>query len=256
MTPTTRSVLATDLAQLGVMPGSFLMVHASLRAVGPVVGGANTVIQALLDALGPEGTLAAYVDFEPFYEDGNPEIPVFDKRIAHAARDHGILHEAMRTWPCALRSDHPDAGVLAIGPLARWITAEHPFQYGYGPGTPFEKLLLAGTKILMLGAPLDTITLLHYAECLAAVPHKRIVRYRRHMPGPSGPVWIDFEEFDTGHPVNSALADNTFELIARDYLDAGRGIAGRVGQAESYLFDGPDLVGFAIAWLEDFFARN
>jgi hypothetical protein len=39
---------------------------------------------------------------------------VFDKRIAHAARDHGILHEAMRTWPGARRSDHPDAGVLGV----------------------------------------------------------------------------------------------------------------------------------------------
>ena len=40
--------------------------------------------------------------------------------------------------PEALRSDHPDAGVVAIGPMAQWITADHPFQYGYGEGSPFE----------------------------------------------------------------------------------------------------------------------
>ena len=57
-----------------------------------------------------------YVDFEPFFADTDEfEVPVFDKRIAHAARDHVVLHEAMRTWPGALRSDHPDTGVVAIG---------------------------------------------------------------------------------------------------------------------------------------------
>ena len=45
------------------------------------------------------------------------------------------------TWPERLRSDHPDAGVVAIGPMAQWITADHAFQYGYGEGSPFEKKL-------------------------------------------------------------------------------------------------------------------
>jgi aminoglycoside 3-N-acetyltransferase len=66
------------------------------------------IVQALLDAIGTAGTLVAYVDYEPFYDDtGEVEIPVFDKRIAHAARDHGVLHETLRTWPGALRSGHP-----------------------------------------------------------------------------------------------------------------------------------------------------
>ena len=64
-----------------------------------------------------------------------------DKRVAHAARDHGVLHETLRNWPGALRSDHPDAGVVAIGPLGEWITKDHPFQYGYGTASPLEKVV-------------------------------------------------------------------------------------------------------------------
>jgi aminoglycoside 3-N-acetyltransferase len=170
------------------------MVHASVRNVGPVTGGVNVIIQSLLDAIGPAGTLVAYVDFEPFYdeEDEETDIPVFDKRIARAARDHGILHEAIRTWPGALRSDHPDAGVVAIGGRAEWIVADHPFQYGYGDGSPFDKVLQENGRVLMLGAPLDTITLLHYAEHHARIPDKRIRRYRRTMPGADGPEWVTF----------------------------------------------------------------
>lgn len=234
------------------------MVHASLRTVGPIVGGANVLVQALLDVVGADGTLAAYVDFEPFFDDFDRpgDIPVFDKRVANAARDHGVLHETLRTWPGALRSDHPDAGVIAIGRQAEWVTSLHPFQYGYGEGSPFERIVEAGGRVLMIGAPLDTITLLHYAEHKADIPDKRIVRYRRLMPGQKAPEWIDFEEFDTGDPVSSILPNDCFERIARDYLASGSGRAGQVGCAQSYLFEAPELVRYGITWLEGYAAKT
>lgn len=227
------------------------MVHGAVRSVGEVVGGVNVIVQALFDAIGEEGTLAAYVDFEPFHEDGDDDgVPVFDKRIAHAARDHGVLHETLRNWPGAVRSDHPDAGVVAIGRLADWLTRDHPLQYGYGVGSPFEKILEAHGKVLMIGAPLDTITLLHYSEHMADIPHKRVVRYRRLMPAQHGPVWTWFEEFDTAEPVHEKLPANCFERIARDYLANGDGVEGTIGDARSHLFEGQDLVRFGIAWIE------
>jgi aminoglycoside 3-N-acetyltransferase len=253
---TNRRALFDDLLNLGVRQGDLLMVHGSMRSVGPVVGGVNVVVQAMFDVIGAEGTLAAYVDFEPFYEENDDpsHIPVFDKRIAQAARDHGILHETLRNWPGALRSDHPDAGVVAIGPLGQWITADHPFQYGYGMGSPFDKIVQANGRVLMIGAPLDTITLLHYAEHLANIPGKRIHRYRRLMPGEHAPVWIDFEEFDTREPVNDLLPENCFERIVIDHLAAGQGRRGTVGEATSFLFEGPSVVRFGVDWLQRFFS--
>lgn len=253
----TRSSLRADFARLGIREGEVLMVHSSVRAVGEVRGGVNVIVQALLDSLGLAGTLVAYLDFEPFFEDEDEEdVPVFDKRIANAARDHGILHETIRNWPGTLRSDHPDAGVAALGAQAEWITAQHPFQYGYGPGSPLEKVVLAKGRVLMLGAPLDTITLLHYAEHQARLPDKRIRRYRRLMPGAQGPEWVEFEEFDTADPVHDLLPQDCFERIAKAYLADGRGVQGQVGAAEAFLFDGTDLVEFGIRWLERFAANG
>jgi len=250
--PASRGTLRDDLLRLGVEPGDLLMVHASVRSIGRIVGGVNVLVHALLDAIGDNGTLAAYVDFEPWFEDDDDPsaIPVFDKRIAHAARDHGVLHETLRNWPGALRSDHPDAGVAAIGRLAHWIASEHPFQYGYGEGSPFERIVQASGRVLMIGAPLDTITLLHYAEHKANIPDKRLHRYLRLMPGANGPAWIDFEEFDTREPVNDKLPADCFDRIARDHLAAGFGRRGRIGSAESFLFEAPALVRFGIDWLE------
>ncbi|MBS1832970.1 MAG: aminoglycoside 3-N-acetyltransferase [Acidobacteria bacterium] len=243
----TYDSITGDLRRLGIAPGDVVMAHASVRKLGPVIGGVNTVIRALLDAVGPHGTLLAYVDFERFFEDEQVDLmPVFDKRIAQAARDHGVLHETMRTWPGAIRSDHPDAGMLAIGAKAEWLTADHPFQYGYGPGSPLDKFLQLRGKVLMLGAPLDTITLLHYAEHVADIPDKRVVRYKRLMP--EGPQWVWFEEFDTSEPVHDALPLNAFEQIAEAYPGKVRG---RVGDADDvYLFDGTELVEFAVEWIK------
>lgn len=49
----TRSGLVDDLRNLGVLPGQVIMLHASVRAIGWIVGGPDTVLQALLDVLTP-----------------------------------------------------------------------------------------------------------------------------------------------------------------------------------------------------------
>ena len=107
----------------------------------------------------------------------------------------------------------------------------------------------------MLGAPLDTITLLHCAEHHAQIPDKRVVRYRRLMPGGNGPEWVTFEEFDTARPVNERLPEDCFERIATAYLASGRGTVGTFGSAHATLLDGRDLVTFGVEWLERYFDR-
>ena len=106
------------------------MVHCRMSALGHVVGGAETVVRALLDTLGPEGTLMAYTgwqdeppdDLDALDEEMRQayleEHPAYDPRVALSRRDHGRVAEALRTWPGSRHSGHPEAGVAAIGPLA------------------------------------------------------------------------------------------------------------------------------------------
>ncbi len=259
-TPATRTSLTADLRHLGLGAGELVMVHAGLRSLGLVLGGVNTVVQALLDTVGADGTVMAYMDWEmgvepEDFEDARlrEEIPTFDKRTARASRDHGILAETLRTWPGAVRSDHPDAGVAAIGARAEWLCADHPLQYGYGAGSPLHKLTEAGGKVLMLGAPLDTLTVLHHAEHVADIQGKRITRYQRPMRVDGERRWVDFEEFDTSEPVTDALlatGEDYFTAIAKQCLAEGGGRAGRVAQGPSHLFDARRLVTCGVAWLE------
>jgi len=121
--------LAEDLRRLGLLPGQVVMLHASVKAIGWIVGGPDVVIQAILDVLGPEGTLMMYVGWEesPYLsialEEGHGEAycrecPAFDPERSRANRKWSILTKYLHTWPGACRSDHPEASVVAMGAKA------------------------------------------------------------------------------------------------------------------------------------------
>jgi aminoglycoside 3-N-acetyltransferase len=263
----TRSQLTHDLRQLGVRPGAVLMLHASVRAVGRVVGGPDVVLQALLDVLGPAGTLMMYVgweeavyDFAAWPEEKQraylEECLPFDPATSRAYRKWSILTEYLRTWPGARRSNHPEASVAAVGAQADWITADHPHQYGYGRGSPLEKLCQAGGQVLLLGALLDTLTVLHYAEHIADVPDKRIARYKMPILRDGQRVWADFEEFNTSDGIVDWEGEDYFITIAGEFLTSGQGRSGLVGAAQSHLFDAATLVHFGVAWMERNFGQR
>lgn len=257
-----RSRLARDLISLGLGTGDLVMLHASVRAIGWVVGGPDIVIRAILDVIGPEGTLMMYAGWEeaPYLtialEEGRgeaylAECPAFDPERSRANRKWSILTEYLRTWPGARRSDHPEASVVAVGAKAAWLTEDHPLNYPYGPGSPFAKLCEAGGKVLLLGSPLNAVTLLHYAETIAEIPDKRIVRYRMPILREGKRVWVEIEDIDTGEGIVEGHSNEEyFAGIVREYLASGKGRSGTVGAASSYLFDAAELVRFAVRWLE------
>jgi aminoglycoside 3-N-acetyltransferase len=97
----TASRLTQDLRTLGVRAGSILMLHASLRAVGWVVGGPDVALHALRSALGPAGTLCMYVGWaDSTYEMASwsrerqnaylAEGPPFDALTSRAAPEWGV----------------------------------------------------------------------------------------------------------------------------------------------------------------------
>lgn len=177
-------------------------------------------------------------------------MPPFDPARSRAARSYGAFPEFLRTWPEAHRSANPGASVAAIGTHAAWLTAEHPLDYGYGPGSPLAKLVATAGKVLMLGAPLDTMTLLHHAEHLARLPNKRIIRDEIPLAVADGTRWRKVEEFDTAAPVVDGLDEDYFAMIVTEYLATGQGTRTVIGAAPSVLVDAAPISAFAVHWLE------
>ncbi|SPT51645.1 MULTISPECIES: aminoglycoside 3-N-acetyltransferase [Actinomadura] len=262
--PVTRQGLARDLGRLGLGAGDVVMFHTRMSALGYVAGGSQTVINALRDAVGERGTLMVtcgwndappydFVEWPPEWQDAlRAEHPAYDPLLSEADHSNGRLPEALRRWPGAVRSRHPDVSFAALGPQAHALMDDHPWDDPHGLDSPLARLTDMGGRVLMLGAPLDTITLLHHAEALAEAPGKRFVDYEQPITVDGERVWRRFHDIDSENGAfDYGLGDrDPFEVIAHDMIAAGRGRKGTVGAATGHLFEAPDVVGFGVDWIE------
>ncbi len=159
--------ISDDLHALGVGPGSVLMVHSSLKSLGWVPGGAETVIQGLLLALNSEGTLLMPA---LSYETVRSSSPIFN--INSTPSCVGTIPETFRTRYGTKRSLHPTHSVCAFGVLAEELLKPHQQDLTpCGPNSPFHRLPNFGGKILMLGCGLLPNTSMHAIEEIAEVPY-------------------------------------------------------------------------------------
>jgi aminoglycoside 3-N-acetyltransferase len=262
--PVRRSDLTAGVRRLGLARGDVVLVHASLSSLGWVVGGAETVVVALLEAVGPRGTLAAVASWDdiPFRLREWPrawreayleEMPGFHADRSQANGEYGRLPERLRTWPGARSSGHPDQRVVAAGHLAGWLTAEHPLDDSFGPGSPFARLVEARGRVLMLGAPLRSLTLLHHAEAIAAVPGKRRWSYSLPFATVDGVRWRSLSDIDVNHGPFPDV-DAGVGALAAAALAAGIGSRGPIAAGDCHLFPAAELVSFARALLEKRYA--
>ena len=267
-----RSQLARDLRALGVREGAVVMAHCRLSALGQVVGGAETVVRALLDVVGPAGTLVAYTgwqdappdDLDALAADERElvlaEQPAYDPRVGRARRDHGRLAEALRTWPRAEHSGHPEAGVAAVGAAAAELVASHPLDDAYGHGTPYERIVELRGQVVMLGAPLDTVTLVHHAEAVARVPGKRRVAWRCPILVGGLRRWETLHDIDTGHGAldygRVTGGEDYVAWFAGTALASGAGRSGTIGAGTGQVLEARALVERTVALIEDAFGRG
>jgi aminoglycoside 3-N-acetyltransferase len=149
--------------------------------------------------------------------------------------------------------------MVAIGARAEWIVDPQPWDFPYGPGSPLARLVESGGQVLMLGAPLDTITLLHHAEHLAEGLDKRFVVRQMPVMEDERSVWRTYKDIDTSargaFPYEEVLGPGVdpFQVIGREAVAAGVGRSGLVGDAESHVFEAEPLLKFAVRWLEERF---
>lgn len=254
--PNTRESLAQDLADLGLRAGATVMVHSSLGMIGWTVGGPVTVVRALLDVLGPNGTLVMPAESpqvsdpddwrdERVHPDWHATIrqhlPVFDPLTTPTTM--GAIPEAFRTYPGTLRSNHPLVSVCANGAQADEITREHALEFCEGPGTPFEKLYEIDAQTLLLGVGFNRCTSLHYAESL--VPNRRTTTHRYPMIIDGKRTWVEKADMANDDGVHFPRVGDQFASV--------HGVKpGKIGDADSLLFSTRILVDFA----RTYFARE
>lgn len=156
----TQDQITADLLELGVRTGGVLLVHSSLRSLGPIPRGPETVIHGLLGALGKDGTLLMP---SLSYETVGAHNPVFDVRNTPSCV--GALPEYFRTRPHTLRSVHPTHSVCGVGRMARDLLDDHYRDTTpVGQNSPFARLRELGGQILFIGCGLRPNTMMHGVE--------------------------------------------------------------------------------------------
>jgi aminoglycoside 3-N-acetyltransferase len=161
--PATREELVGDLIELGIRKGEILHAKVSMREVGPVDGGAQTLIDAILEAIGPDGTLVsdAFIPMYPLpFSRGDAERVAHDKSPTYA----GAFCAAMVNHPSMVRSQHPIQKGVAIG-----ARAEH-YMMGHTPEHPaydhLHKMAIDGGRHITVGKTVVGVGTTHVAQNL------------------------------------------------------------------------------------------
>ncbi len=180
----TEEDLVAGFRAIGAEPGDLLQVHSSLSSLGYVEGGAEAVVAALLEAIGPEGTLMVPTFNHQARRAFEDDREIFDLQTTRSI--NGAITEAVRLHPEAHRSLHPTHPYAAIGPKARWLTSEHLEVRTFGDESPLGKLVRHDGKIMMLGVGMNSCTAAHVAETRAearCMGYRQLVRKLRLPDG-------------------------------------------------------------------------
>jgi aminoglycoside 3-N-acetyltransferase len=154
----------------------------------------------------------------------------------------GLLAEAVRTHPDAIRSSHPHRSFAGWGPAAADILAGHALDDPVGEGSPLSALYAGDASILLAGVGYDKCTALHLAESRSGLPPARVANGAPLLVDGER-QWVQFTE-----PV---VDDTDFAEVGASFEEAVPAAVrlGSVGRADSRLVRMTALVDFAANWM-------
>jgi aminoglycoside N3'-acetyltransferase len=212
----------------GVGPGDILILHCSLKAIGRVEGGPETLVRALQAALTDGGTLLAPTFTQP-QPDGVFHLDATPSRT-------GLVTETFRKMPGVRRSRHPTHSVSAWGRRAEEFVEGHDRTSGLGVGSPFHKAALAGADVLMIGCSLTACSLVHVTEAACRVPYLGKVWY----PGYDRTLTlVDSSGKRTEVPPRDPPTDSAGFVVVQEELERRGALERcRLGAADGLKFSG------------------
>ncbi len=255
-----KIVLKEDLKKgfqdLGLEEGDNVIVHASLSSLGFVCGGAQPVIEALLETVGESGTIMMpaqswknldpqagvhWEEPEEWWQFIRENWPAYDKDIT-PTNTMGAVAEMFRKWPGATRSSHPARSFAAKGKHAEYLLKDHDLHDIFGEKSPVGKLYELNGKVLLLGVGYDKNTSLHLADVRADYPGKRYADESSAMMVNGKREWVTYETL--------VVDGEDFEEIGEAFETAYKVSRGSIGNGKVTCMSQRDIVDFAVKWIE------
>lgn len=239
-----KSILEKQLVQLGVKRSGVLFVHSSVKSVGKTQNGADTILDALIGAVGEEGMLCCATHT---WNTVGSKTDVFDPKNTPSCT--GILGMVLLEREGAVRSLHPTHSMAVYGKgAAEFVSGE---QYCHSP-CPREgccgKLLDADAQVLFLGVPLTKNTFIHGVEEWCGIKNRLSAEHKCYI------VMENSELFEANFAFHSApipdVSQNYGKLLP---VFRAEGIAreGKVGDADCVLCSCRDMYDVTSRLLRD-----
>jgi len=176
--PVTKNDILKAIETAG-LSNDITCVHSSLRSFGEVEGGAQTIINAFLEAgctlLAPSFTYRFYLPpREEIEQNGldtddemrtiEPTGRIYNSGIIDISSDMGAIPHSMVLTDGRYRGNHPSNSFVALGPESKELIS---CQTAEGVYAPFQQMMEKNGKIVMMGVDLTKMTAIHYAEQLS-----------------------------------------------------------------------------------------
>lgn len=197
MQKVTRQQIAAGMRQVGLTPGDNVLIHSAVQYLGYPEGGVGVYLEAIQDVLA-EGTIAV-----PTFNFDFARSQAYDP-LESPSQSMGVFSEFIRKHPGALRTLHPMQSLVFLGPLAADLASRNT-PSAFDTGSAFEGMLDFGFKLLLLGADIQSVSMVHYCEQQAGVPY----RYWKDF---SGSVRVR----DGANADSSGWQIRTYRMFVRD----------------------------------------
>jgi aminoglycoside 3-N-acetyltransferase len=253
----TKDILISEFKKCGLSEGQTIIMHASLKSLGYVVGGSETILRVIFEIIGKEGTL---IMPSQTWKNLDPETGVhweIDQSKWDVIRDHwpaydknitpsigmGSIAEMLRNWPNANRSDHPSRSLVAVGKYSNYIVSNHDLSNICGIGSPLDKIYNLDGYVLLLGVNHDKNTSLHLSEARANFSSKNFIVEHSAVLVNGKREWISYK---TQNP-----DDSDFIKLGDEFEKIHNIKTYTIGNAKVKFISQPKLVDWAINWMEN-----
>lgn len=172
----TKEDIKAALQRLGIKKGMLLYVSASMKAFRYVVGGSQSLIEAIMETVGYDGTIVMAaptrhlcdpIEVRKIPRDRADEarrntLP-FNKRLSVPSGVGEVAVQFMRN-DAVLRSNHPMVSFLAWGKYAKLIVEKHPLHFGMNQESPLGKIKEYNGYVLNVGVDYNRCEIFHLAQ--------------------------------------------------------------------------------------------
>ena len=162
----------------GLENGMIVEVHCSLDALGYVIGGAQSVVDALMEVVGYQGTIlmpmASESNTEPTFwkkplsdcslaSKIRESMPAFHRKESDVA-DYEDLAENFRRREGVVISSHPARAFAAWGRYAKFLCNHQSLHFCLSEESATARMVELKASVLLLGTGYESCTCMHLAE--------------------------------------------------------------------------------------------